>query len=81
MKPTIYLSRVADLRLTQVQHFPAAPGHTEFWAREMILTDREGHEFRIGLYSHSPMGLLLPGEPYNPLPILPGEWDSTPAPF
>ncbi len=81
MEPTISFHGIGNVSLTPSRYYRQEDGR-EFWVRDLVVTDEQGNTFRLGLYSNSAFGLLLPGEPYNqPLDVGQLADQGIPAPF
>ena len=57
MQPTIDFHRIASVRLTAITE------HSTFVVRDIVLTDKAGKEFHIGLYADTAEALEVADEP------------------
>jgi len=62
VKPTIDLHGITSLRFTPTQTYTREDG-SRFASRDLVATDKDGCEFRIGLFADFPGILALRIEP------------------
>ena len=76
MRPNIDFHHIAAIRLSPVQSFEARVGDCHaFSSRHLVLVDKDGNEFDIGLFADKAESLRIAGDP-EPAEPVPGvvEW-------